>query len=164
MNDNTITLSNGMKATVSSTDFAYLNSMHWYMLPSGENPRPVAATGYIKGNVNTRELMHRIVAVRMGLRVSGMDVDHVNGDTLDNRRENIRVCTHTQNMMNRRKLSPTSSRYKGVSARGKKWRAYIRVGGKLIHIGTFCDEEEAARAYNEYANKYFGEYALLNDL
>jgi hypothetical protein len=95
----------------------------------------------------------------------GKDTDHINGDTLDNRRCNLRVCSHQQNISNRKKQrNPTTSQYKGVhldKARGK-WHAKLRSHGRMVHIGYFTSEEDAAQAYNEAARKHFGEFARLN--
>lgn len=90
--------------------------------------------------------------------------DHINGLSLDNRRENLREATNAQNMMNRRPYSGTSSKYKGVQfyKRTGRWRAYIQVDRKSRHLGYYSTEEEAALAYNEAAAKEFGAYARLN--
>jgi hypothetical protein len=97
----------------------------------------------------------------------GLLVDHRNNDTLDNRRANRRLATCSQNRINsRRDKSRTSSRYVGVSlekGRGK-WLAYISYNGKRIHLGRFDDEIEAAKAYDEAAKKYHGEFARLNNV
>ena len=105
---------------------------------------------------------------------SGMEVDHKNHNTLDNRRCNLRVCTHTQNHRNNNGLSTRKgSKYKGVTffdrvkyfplkPIGKQWRAYTRINGKRVWFGYYQTEEEAARAYNENALRLFGEYACLN--
>lgn len=102
----------------------------------------------------------------MGKR-EGLIVDHINGNKLDNRKENLRFVTPQQNVHNKRKtIQDTSSKYKGVSwnKRRKGWLAYIMVNGKREVIGLFSNEESAANAYNHYAKKYFGEYARLNDV
>ena len=104
-----------------------------------------------------------------------MEVDHINHNTLDNRRCNLRVCTVSENRRNGRKQAQSKGRYKGVvyHAHGthngqrsggvvKRWRAYTRVLGKRIWLGYYATEDDAARAYNDYARKAFGEYACLN--
>lgn len=95
---------------------------------------------------------------------TGLEVDHINLDTLDNRRSNLRVATRSQNAANRRRQSNNSSGYKGVSwnKERKKWHAYICVGRKHITLGRFNSIVQAARAYNDAALTFFGEYAKLN--
>lgn len=93
------------------------------------------------------------------------DVDHMNGDGLDNRRENLRKATASQNTYNARKRSPGTSKYKGVTrdANGRMtWRARIRVDRRLIHLGRFDTEEEAALAYDAAARRHFGTFACVN--
>lgn len=97
--------------------------------------------------------------------VAGEEVDHKNGDTLDNRRDNLRACKHSENGRNLKKWStPTSSCYKGVSfhKQSGKWRAYITLKGKQKYLGGFVIEEEAADAYDNAAAEFFGEFARLN--
>lgn len=95
----------------------------------------------------------------------GTVVDHINGNPLDNRRENLRVCLIKENVRN----SPGRgglSRFKGVSwnKQAGKWQVAIRANGQRIYLGIYEDELEAASVYNEAAKKYFGEFAYLNVL
>jgi len=95
---------------------------------------------------------------------AGFEADHINGDTLDNRRENLRTVTKAQNNMNR-KCAFGVSRFKGVShlPGGKKpWRAMIGTGGRNLHIGYFDSERGAAEAYDREARLLFGEFAATN--
>lgn len=91
----------------------------------------------------------------------GMEVDHRNGDRLDNRRANLRICTHHQNSMNRVKKK-TPWPYKGVRINHSGWQARIRHNGKEYHLGVYETAEEAARAYDNKALELFGEFARLN--
>lgn len=90
--------------------------------------------------------------------------DHINRDPLDNRKSNLRLVTSAQNNQNRSKSKNKGSVYKGVSwrIRYKKWKSAIRVNYKLIHLGMYINEWDAALAYNNAAKKYFGEFAVLN--
>lgn len=107
----------------------------------------------------------RLSAVVAGSKSPQM-VDHINGDALDNRRQNLRLCVSAQNQRNRQKTPlPTSSRYKGVSRTKRergKWAAHIEKGGKKTHLGVFGDETDAARAYDAAAREFFGEFARCN--
>jgi len=93
-------------------------------------------------------------------------VDHINGDGLDNRRENIRLATKRQNSQNMvRKRPNKTSRFKGVSKsqHHNGWRATIKVNGARIHLGYFKDESDAARAYDAAAIEHFGPFAAPNE-
>jgi hypothetical protein len=96
--------------------------------------------------------------------IHGLHVDHVNGNGLDNRRENLRIVSHSQNMQNARSLRG-ASRFKGVAKHNNtsKWRAYISIARRQIHLGMFDTEIAAARAYNAAALAHFGKYAKLNE-
>lgn len=94
----------------------------------------------------------------------GQIIDHKDGDGLNNVRQNLRFATVSQNSQNMSKcVTKASSRYKGVSARqGGKFIAYIKINRKLIHLGTFKSEVDAAMAYDVKAIEYFGEFAKPN--
>lgn len=93
---------------------------------------------------------------------NGLSVDHINGDPLDNRRNNLRIVTHQQNMSNRKKRKIATSKYKGVHWLQGKWRAEIQKNGKKVWRQGFNDELEAAKAYDKNAKVIFGEFALTN--
>lgn len=122
-----------------------------------------ARTNYIMPNGRRGTLlMHRLI---LGLKPGDKRLgDHENGNGLDNRRsKNLRIATTSQNRQNSRKrMSNTSSKYKGVSRFQSLWMANIRVNKKAIFIGYFKSEEDAARAYDKAALKYFGAFACLN--
>ena len=92
----------------------------------------------------------------------GMGIDHRNGNGLDNRKANLRICTQSSNCKNRSKAKNNKSGYKGVSRFGNRWRAYSSNNGKHVHLGLFDTKEEAALAYNAAAIERFGRYAKLN--
>jgi hypothetical protein len=103
---------------------------------------------------------HQVIAIP-----PGMFCDHINHNGLDNRKANLRPATHTQNVWNRRKFKPHSrSKYKGVDKANdmKRWRARIRVNGKRIYLGSFKTELAAAKAYDQAARKYHGDFAAVN--
>ena len=95
----------------------------------------------------------------------GMVVDHINHDTLDNRRSNLRVCTPTQNKQNMKPQKSIQSKYKGVSIKQNgKWQAAIMADTKFHYIGTFDTERDAAVAYNFASKMLHKEYGILNDI
>lgn len=91
-----------------------------------------------------------------------MVVDHINGDGLDNRRCNLRVVTSRQNSQNRAKMRGTTSRFKGVCRASNSWVANLCVDYSQIYLGSFDNEQDAARAYDAAARKRFGSCAALN--
>jgi len=105
------------------------------------------------------ERMHRTIMKAK----KGQEIDHVNGNGLDNRKSNLRFCTQSQNCSNSGSRGGTS-RFKGVSfnKRDKNWKAYIMANSKNKNLGYFKLEEDAARAYDEAAKKHHGEFAWCN--
>lgn len=108
--------------------------------------------------------MHRVIMNA----AKGAQIDHINGDPLDNRRGNLRVCTNSQNQMNR-KVSRGESKFKGVVWQARKycrgaWRAVIIKDGVVKYLGSFKTDREAAAAYNAAAIELYGAFATLNDL
>lgn len=94
-----------------------------------------------------------------------LECDHINGNSLDNRKANLRAATRRQNCWNNSKRKPKSlSKYKGVSfsKRGRPWKAMLTVNGKWIYLGSFNSENQAAKAYDKAARRHFGEFAKLN--
>lgn len=91
-------------------------------------------------------------------------VDHFNHNGLDNRRVNLRICTNSQNQMNRKPNKNSRSKFKGIRLhkRGQVWEARIMLDGKSLYLGGFKKEIDAARAYNKAALEIFGEFAYLN--
>jgi hypothetical protein len=99
----------------------------------------------------------------------GLEIDHINGNVFDNRKCNLRFCTHSENSKNRTKFKILQNKkFKGVSLNKndniKSWSAQIGYNGKVIFLGTFYSEIEAAQAYNEAALKYHAEYSNLNKI
>jgi len=149
-----IKLTQGFKTLVDDEDYDKLLEYSWHV-HRGRNTRYA-----VRSSHNKTIRMHREI-----LRVSPDErIDHINRNGLDNRRCNLRVCTRSQNHQNML-MPPHSSRFKGVSWNKwtEKWESRIKANGKNIFLGRFDDEQEAARAYNEAALKYFGEFALVND-
>mgnify|MGYP000844096894 CR=1 FL=1 len=107
-------------------------------------------------------LMHRLL---LGLDIASRDsrfIDHINGDSLDNRRSNLRVATEQQNHWNYPKTHLGHPLFKGVRRHGNRWKAYICLDNKYRHIGSFVTDIEAAKAYDKAAIELFGEFAKPN--
>jgi hypothetical protein len=129
----------------------YLRALDW-RVSSGYVRRDIVEDG-----VRRAELLHRVVTAAP----DGLVVDHINGDTTDNRRENLRVCTNAENLRNRRIHKNNKAGIKGVYRDRNKFRAQISFERRQIHIGTFDTAEEAKSAYDKYALELHGEFARL---
>jgi len=107
-------------------------------------------------------IMHRLIMNAP----PGQMIDHINGNGLDNRKENLRFCSKKENAWNQELRSDNTSGYKGVSwdKAKKKWMATIKVNYKRIFLGYYKIKEDAAIAYNNAAIKYFNEFARLNEV
>ncbi|KKL49351.1 hypothetical protein LCGC14_2316410, partial [marine sediment metagenome] len=112
------------------------------------------------------------IPIKMSRQILGLErgdkrqADHINHNTLDNCRVNLRVCTIQENQMNQKPRSNTTSNYKGVSwnKQTKKWVAFIGVNTEAIYLGCFTLERNAAEAYNRAAKIYHKEFACLNQI
>lgn len=147
-----LTLPTGEEVLYDEADAHLVESRSWcrYAPPMGGH--------YVRARIDgAYRSLHRWL---MGEPV-GMDIDHINGNGLDNRRANLRVATHSQNMRNQRAQPGRTSRYKGVNWHGR-WRVRIKTAGRSHHVGCFADEEAAAHAYDNAARTLFGEFAALN--
>ena len=156
-----ISLTQGKYALVDAADIEFLSQWKWYVSNEGYAKR----TSYVRGlgkKVQKVVLMHRALMNPP----SDQEVDHINGNPLDNRRSNIRFCTCSENLRNRGIQKNNKSGLKGVSwdKRRENWRAYISVNKKYISLGCFKDKVKAALAYNEAAVKYHGAFARLNKI
>lgn len=152
-----IPLTQGQVALVDDEDFERLNTYKWHAHKMGNTyyaartgPRPDRHFIY----------MHHQIIGRPG---TGCEIDHQDGNGINNQRYNLRLVTHEQNTMNRRSTKGVS-RFKGVSWHKdrNKWLSQIQTSRKRKYLGYFNSEEDAARAYDAAALEYFGEFAALN--
>ncbi len=156
-----IPLTKGFVAVVDVADLPLLDGRKWRAL-TGKKCKTYAVT---RGPGGSHIWMHRLILATP----DGMLTDHINGDSLDNRRSNLRAadaCQNSTNMGKRRRPDgePSSSQYKGVmwdKAVGS-WRAKISAYNTRYSLGYFADEADAARAYDAKARECFGSFAALN--
>lgn len=151
-----IPLSKKMHAIVDDEDYESLVKYNWWTSKGGNGLD--YATRYLKGNTELQ--MHREIMNAP----KGWEVDHIDGNGLNNQRLNLRVATHENNSRNRLKRKESGSKYKGVywHKRDSRWYAGICVSYKKIHIGSYTIEEDAARAYDAAARHHFGDFARTN--
>ena len=147
-----IPLTQGKVTFVSNHRFSYLNQWGWYAKLDRN-------TWYAERKENGETIkMHRVITGAP----NGTKVDHIDGNGLNNTDENLRICTHAENTRNRKMNKNNTTGFRGVRRSGKKFIAVVKYYGGIIHLGTFPTPEEAARAYDAAASKYFGEFARLN--
>lgn len=161
----TIELTKGRKTIVDDEDYSLLSKWRWCVIDG---------KGQYAGRVDTtrggRELisMHRLLAGIHGDK-SGLQVDHINGDTLDNRKSNLRVCTQHQNSLNRKVRLDSTLNQKDISIRkntvGGKTYVYYRVRVQLNgkrHSSNYKTLDEAIKARDEMVRTYHGDYSRLS--
>lgn len=153
-----IVLTQGFRALIDPADAGVVSPIRWHA-SVGRKGRVVAMHSYRDSEGRRQNvLMHRLLAGAS----DGELVDHVNGDPLDNRRENLRIATARQNSAN--KAAAGKSRFLGVYRSGAGWRASIHPSRTPIHLGEWDTEELAAAAYNRAAQQIHGSFARLNDV
>lgn len=146
---------------VDKSDYDFINQFKWWSQKDKRINRTSVYTQVTTGKNENRKyvrfLLHHLL---LGKPPEGMVVDHINGNPLDNRRNNLRICSSSQNNMNRKISIRNKSGYKGVSwsQSTNKWKAKITVNKKCLTIGYFENKIEAKKAYDEAGKKYFGEF------
>ncbi len=148
-----IQLNRGYIAIVSDEDYERVSKYAWTILQNKYAHRT-------PNKENPYGRMHRFILQAP----PNVCVDHINGNGLDNRRENLRFCNQSQNLSNVGKRSNNKSGYKGVTfeSQTSKWRASITVNYRTKHLGRFNSPEEAAHAYDKAALELHGKFARLN--
>jgi len=152
-----INLTKGQTALVDSEDYKKLTEYEWYFEENGYACRRKTYGYYDSKKV----YMHREV---IGDIPPKMVVDHINGNKTDNRKDNLRVVSQSENAFNSGIRVNNTSGYKGVSKFEDRWRARIYINGKEKHLGLFTSKEEAAKAYNEVAKLHYDGVAFLNEI
>jgi HNH endonuclease len=149
-----ITLTQNQYALVDDEDFEYLNQWNWYAYISRNK-------FYVMRYTNKKRFsMHNTIMNPD----SGLEVDHIDGNGLNNQKSNLRVCTHSENSKNRLINKNNKTGYKGVTwhKSHEKFQASIGHNGKQIHLGYFYTAEEASTAYNMAALKYHKKFSSIN--
>lgn len=151
-----IKLTKGKMAIVDDKDFDVLNKYKWHFKERGDCARTEN---------------HRTIRIHRQIMNApeNMEVDHINGNKLDNRRSNLRICTHSENCKNMTVCRDSKSGIKGVRNLGeryktKPWMARIFPSGNAVYLGLFSNKEDASRAYDNAAKLYFGKFAKLNNI
>lgn len=161
-NTKLIPLTQGKFAIVDDDDYISLSKYKW-CIKERSQPYPTRNVLNIVGDRRQkRVLMHREI---MNAK-RGVIIDHINGNVLDNRKINLRLCNRLQNRFNQKPISTgiKKSKYKGVrlSSNGKVFEAWIRFNNKRIYLGRSTNEKYLAELYDISANKYFNEFARTN--
>jgi hypothetical protein len=146
-----------LKIIIDPEDLPIILGRNWRLVRSKYQQGLI---GYPKGGPKGQdEYLHRLIMNTP----KGLDTDHIDGNHLDNRKSNLRVCTKAQNQHNRHRAHGLS-KFKGVSwhTKTKKWQARVALNGKRIHIGVFDSEIEAAKAYDQKARELYGDFARPN--
>ena len=148
----------GKIVKIDGTDYELFCSHNWYLF-KGRNTDYLCTNIRVDGKRRTAYL-HRIL---LGC-AKGECIDHIDGNGLNNQRDNLRACSRSENQCNQIKNKNTSSIYKGVSWNRNKqrWECYINKNHKRVHIGKFKSEIEAAIKWDEQAKILHGEFARLN--
>jgi hypothetical protein len=155
-----IKLTQGYVAIIDDEDYHLIKNYNWRVRISPKiNIKYATATTKIGKGEHKIISMHRII---LGLTDPLVFTDHKDHDGLNNRRNNLRTCTRSQNNQNRRPAKNSSSQYLGVYKSKNKWTAVINANKKVTRLGSFEDEELAAKAYDKEALKQYGEFANLN--
>jgi len=152
-----IKLTQGKYALVSDEDYECLNQFHW----------SVDGNGYPQKAIKTKKGWRPIRMHRYLLKLKKKEhCDHINHNKLDNQRVNLRKCTQKENNRNLPMMITNTSGFRGVwwDKFKNKWHSNISVNNKTIHLGRFKNIKDAAKIYNQAALKYFGDFAILNNI
>lgn len=156
-----ISLTQNQVALVSDECFERINSNKWYALWMPQSKSYVAVRSSSR-SLGQRHIiyMHREIMNNP----HGLQVDHINHDTLDNRLENLRLATVSENQCNRRLQGNNTSGYKGVSWNKEKgkWRSYISINKVQIHLGFYDSVDDAYNEYKKASKKYHGSFSFID--
>lgn len=155
-----IGLSQAKYALIDDEDMESVSRFRWHVTNHG-----YVRTRFCMGRVGGKRQQTSMFLHRLIMRpAKHLEIDHINHNPLDCRRANMRICTKAENMHNQLIRKGMSSQYKGVCwyRPSAKWKAQIKHNGKLIYLGYFTNELEAAQVYDAAARELFGEFAKTN--
>lgn len=154
-----ISLTQGKFALVDDQDYDFFNRVKWYAVKSTN-------TWYAKRAITLPFRKYKWIYMYNCIfpLTHPFEVDHIDGNGLNNQRDNLRICTPSENRINQPKRVKGTSIFKGVSwcERDQKWTVRLRIDGRSKNLGNFDDEQLAAKTYDQFAKKTFGEFARLN--
>jgi len=150
-------------AIVDDVDYEYVSQFKWYAMKTKSGY--YACRTFNENGIRHTELLHRVILASLLGRLleKGEECDHVNGNTLDNTRNNLRLASHSQNTRNRKTNANSTTGIKGVwwNKKDMKWQAGITVDGKLHYLGRFSNVEDAKKAYEQASKKFHGDFGRL---
>lgn len=146
-----ITMTGGRIVKVDDEDFELLNESRWSFNTAGTG---YACRHMIVAGKHFGILMHRVIMNAP----KGVEVDHIDGNSLNNQKKNLRLCSRSENMRNQSSKKNNATGIKGVGLVRGRFRARIKIYGKKIHLGYFLKLKDAAHAYNAASRKYHGTF------
>jgi hypothetical protein len=154
-----VPLTRGFVAQIDASDLHKVAGFNWFAVVQSYTVYAVRRVSGVKGRGSKISMHRQIIGA-----TNDVQVDHVDLNGLNNRRENLRIATPQQNCFNRRKTRANTSGFKGVcwNRKSRKWQAGIRINGRSVHLGLFETIDAAYNAYCKAANQHYGEYARIS--
>lgn len=155
----------GLRVVIDEEDYPLFTMFNWYIKTTPSNKKYLVSYSQkvVNGKVlyNKKFSLHRVITNAP----SDKEIDHINQNTLDNRKCNLRICDKSDNLKNKSKYKNNTTGYKGVTkknGRRKKYMTQISIDGKTKFIGSFLTAKEAAEKYDEVCLIHYGEFGSLN--